>query len=279
MKYAIVVLAVAALTACSSSPAGSGGAPGTGGAGGSAGAGGAGGGGGTDGGAFPTIGPYSTVREDTDDLVYFFPEGIDQEETWPSLVWFNGASGYTEDFNYNGLLESIASWGFVVVGGKSPGMNDAEADQREALLARSADSGDALFGRIDTTRIAVAGHSLGGFQATEVSSAYAVAIAIQGAGTPRGDEAAPTLFMTSEGDEVVDETLVREAFDRAIDAAWFANHATAAHDDPRTDGGVYREPVVAFLRWQLREDPNGAAWFEGEDCVLCADPSWSVDSR
>lgn len=229
------------------------------------------------GGEFPTEGPYTTVREDTDALIYFFPENIDQESTWPSLVWFNGASGYTEDFNYNGLLESIASWGFVVIGGKSPGMNGPESDQRGALLARDADSEDALFGRIDEARIGVAGHSLGGFQTTKESGNYSVAIAIEGAGTPESDEAAPTLFMTSEGDEVVPSSIVREAFERAINQAWFTEHATADHNDPRTDGGVFREPFIAFLRWQLHDDPAGAAWFEGEGCRLCTDPVWSFD--
>ena len=217
--------------------------------------------------------------EDTDDLVYFYPEDIDDEATWPSLVWFNGASGYTDDYNYNEFLESIASWGFIAVGGKSPGMNGPDADQREALLARNDDPEDPLFGRIDDARIALAGHSLGGFQTTEESHAYTVAIAIQGAGTPRGDEAAPTLFMTSEGDEVVDASIVREAFDRAINDAWFANHATVDHEDPRIDGGAYREPVIAFLRWKLRQDATGGAWFEGEDCKLCTDPMWSYDTR
>jgi dienelactone hydrolase len=231
------------------------------------------------GGEFPTVGPYTTVREDTDALIYFFPENIDQASTWPSLVWFNGASGYTEDFNYNGLLESIASWGFVVVGGKSPGMNGPESDQRGALAARDADSEDALFGRIDEARIGVAGHSLGGFQTTKESRNYSVAIAIEGAGTPESDEAAPTLFMTSEGDEVVPSSIVREAFERAINQAWFTEHATAGHNDPRTDGGVFREPSIAFLRWQLHDDPAGAAWFEGEGCRLCTDPVWSFDVK
>lgn len=240
---------------------------------------GTGGGGGNSGasGEFPLEGPYVTVREDTDDLVYFFPEEIEGEETWPSLVWFNGASGYAEDFNYNGLLESIASWGFVVVGGKSAGMNPSEADQRDALLGRNADSADPLFGRVDEDRISVAGHSLGGFQTTVVSALYRVAVAIQGARTPTGSEAAPTLFMTSEADETVDASVIETAFRAAINDAWLANHATADHNDPRTDGGVYREPVIAFLRWQLRQDPAGEAWFVGENCTLCTDPSWSFE--
>jgi hypothetical protein len=85
--------------------------------------------------------------------------------------------------------------------------------------------------------------------------------------------------MTSEGDEVVSSSTVVSAFESAINDAWLANHASANHNDPRTDGGVYREPMVAFLRWQIRNDANGEHWFVGDACVLCVDPSWSFDTR
>jgi dienelactone hydrolase len=240
-----------------------------------------GGGGGTGGSSaeFPTAGPASIVREDTDEFVYFFPAGLDVEADWPALVWFNGASGYQEDFNYNGLLESVASWGFIVIGGKYPGMNPEESDERTELLRRNEDPTDVLFGQVDMARIALAGHSLGGFQTTERSSLYRVAVAIQGAGTPTSSEAAPTLFMTSEGDEVVPSSIVITAFERAVDDAWLAVHNSADHDDPRTDGGVYREPLTAFLRWQLYDDANGASWFVGDACVLCTDADWGYETR
>lgn len=250
--------------------------------GGTAGTGGAGGNGGTGGTGdtgFPAEGPESVLREETDDFVYFFPQSLEAETKWPALVWFNGASGYADDFNYNGLLESVASWGFIVIGGKSSGMNPTETDQRTELLRRNGDPADSLFEQVDQDRIAVAGHSLGGFQTTEVSSAYRVAVAVQGAGTPTTSEAAPTLFMTSEGDEVVSSSVVITAFERAINDAWLANHATVGHNDPRTDGGVFREPLVAFLSWQLRDNANGQRWFVGDACVLCTDPSWSYDTR
>jgi hypothetical protein len=228
---------------------------------------------------FPAEGPYSVVREDADDFVYFFPQDLDVEPVWPALVWFNGASGYTEDFNYNGLLESVASWGFAVIGGKSSGMNPAESDERTELLRRNEDASDVLFGRVDEDGIALAGHSLGGFQTTEISAQYRVAVAVQGAGFPPPSGASPTLFMTSEGDATVSDSAVIDAFERAVNDAWLVNHATASHNDPRTDGGVYREPIVAFLRWQLHDDAGGGSWFSGDGCVLCEDPSWSFDSR
>ena len=229
--------------------------------------------------SFAMEGPHAVLAEETDEFVYFFPEDLGSEESWPSLIWFNGLSGYTDSFNYNGLLESVASWGFVVVGGKSSGMNPSESDQRDELLRRHSDSNDALFGRVDEGRIAVAGHSLGGFQTTEESPKYRVAVALQGAGTPTSEDTPPTLFMTSEGDEVVEPSIVMTAFERANNDAWFANHTTADHEDPRTDGGVYREPMIAFLRWQLHADANGQSWFEGDSCVLCEDSSWSYDER
>lgn len=252
---------------------------GTGGASGAGGGGNGGNGGADSDDAFPLAGPQSVVREDADDFVYFFPQVLATETAWPALVWFNGLSGYAEDFNYNGLLESVASWGFIVIGGKSSGMNGPEADQRTELLRRNSDPDDTLFGKVDEDRIALAGHSFGGFQTTEFSSEYRVAVAVQGAGTPTTSEAAPTLFMTSEGDEVVSSSLVTAAFERAINDAWLSNHASVDHNDPRTDGGVFREPIVAFLRWRLHDDPNGEEWFNGDACVLCIDPSWSFDAR
>jgi dienelactone hydrolase len=238
-----------------------------------------GGGTGGSGAAFPAAGPASVVREETDAFVYFFPDDLDAETVWPALVWFNGASGYQDDFNYNGLLESVASWGFIVIGGKSPGMNPEESDERGELLRRNEDAADLLFGKVDLARIALAGHSLGGFQTTESSSQYRVAVAIQGAGTPTGSETAPTLFMTSEGDEVVPASIVITAFERAIDEAWLAVHASADHNDPRTDGGVYREPLTAFLRWKLYDDDNGASWFVGNACLLCTDADWGYETK
>lgn len=229
--------------------------------------------------AFEEEGPYSVIREDSDQFVYFFPEELDAEADWPALVWFNGASGYTEDYNYNGLLGSVASWGFVVIGGKAPGMGPPEADQRTELLRRNGGSNDALFGQVDEDRIALAGHSLGGFQTTAGSDQYQVAVPIQGAGVPTMTEAAPSLFMTSEADETVDDSTVITAYERAINNAWLANHDSADHEDPRGDGGVYREPMIAFLRWQLHDDPNGALWFTGASCILCEKPSWSFDSQ
>jgi len=55
-----------------------------------------------------------------------------------------------------------------------------------------------------------------------------------------------------------------------------ADRATADHEDPSNDGGVFRESVIAFLGWQFDGDPTGASWFGGEGWALCTDLVWSL---
>ena len=230
--------------------------------------------------AFPPEGPQSIVREDSDDFVYFFPQDLDTGSTWPALVWFNGSSGYAEDFNYNGLLESIASWGFVVIGGKSAGMNGPDADQRTELLRRNADPDDSLFGQVDESLIAVAGHSLGGFQTTDASAQYRVAIAVQGAGTPTTseDRADPLHDLRRRRGR---RCLSRHDSIRARRRRRLARDAcNCGPQRPANRWGRHlREPIVAFLRWQLSGDANGEQWFEGDACVLCTAPAWGFDAQ
>jgi len=42
------------------------------------------------------------------------------------------------------------------------------------------------------------------------------------------------------------------------------------------NGGKFGVVGVAWLKWQLKGDPNAAKLFEGADCGLCTDPQWEV---
>ncbi len=44
------------------------------------------------------------------------------------------------------------------------------------------------------------------------------------------------------------------------------------------NGGEYGRSTVAWLRWQLADDPEFASWFVGPDCTLCENP-WSAQQR
>ena len=47
------------------------------------------------------------------------------------------------------------------------------------------------------------------------------------------------------------------------------------------NGGPYGVAAVAWLKWQLMGDTSatGRGFFVGDNCVICRDSNWQVDSR
>lgn len=47
------------------------------------------------------------------------------------------------------------------------------------------------------------------------------------------------------------------------------------------NGGPFGEVAVAWLRWQLMGDTSasGRGYFVGDDCTICRDSNWEIDSR
>jgi hypothetical protein len=47
------------------------------------------------------------------------------------------------------------------------------------------------------------------------------------------------------------------------------------------NGGPYGVAAVAWLKWQLMDDTSaaGRGFFVGDDCGICQDTNWQVDSR
>ena len=90
----------------------------------------------------------------------------------PLVVLRHGYTSYKE--NMVGWAEHLATRGFVGVSftSRDPNTIDSATDGADMaavttwLLQRAADNASPLFGRIDTTRVAVGGHSAGGAAAT-----------------------------------------------------------------------------------------------------------------
>lgn len=77
----------------------------------------------------------------------------------PIFVW--GCGGGSTPTTYAELLNSVASYGFVVIAETSQ-INDGGAPLRAAIdwmIAEANRDGSALFGKLDTTKIAIGGHS------------------------------------------------------------------------------------------------------------------------
>ena len=52
-------------------------------------------------------------------------------------------------------------------------------------------------------------------------------------------------------------------------------------------GGTYRQPyggaftgtALAWLNWQLKGDEEASKMFLGEDCGLCEDQKWTIETK
>jgi hypothetical protein len=44
-------------------------------------------------------------------------------------------------------------------------------------------------------------------------------------------------------------------------------------------GGEYANVATNWLAWTFKRDSQAAAMFRGEDCSLCTNPAWEVQSK
>ena len=100
----------------------------------------------------------------------WYPADLESSDrSYPMIVACNGTgSGYMEGMTdaagYVAHFEQIASWGFIVVANNESDSHSGESAVKGAklLLEWNNEEGNAFYGKIDTQRIGVTGHSQGG---------------------------------------------------------------------------------------------------------------------
>lgn len=170
-------------------------------------------------------------------------------------------------------------------------------DALDWALAENARPGSPYFGRIDDNQIALSGFSCGGVQA------------LRHAGDPRVD----TLVLMNTGlfnegpSPLPEMDLTKDAlaalhtptlyilggesdiaYANGMDDFQRINHVPVAVANlPVGHGGTYHlenggsaaQVAVNWLQWQLRGDPAARRWFVGENCTLCSDADWTLESK
>ena len=161
-------------------------------------------------------------------------------------------------------------------------------------IAENSRQGSRYYGKLDTTKIAVAGMSCGGVQAIEASVDPRIKTTIvansglmtapttmSGSGKPIPKESlnlmhAPVLYMSGDESDIayananddfekINHIPVFRAYQKGI------GHGGTYHD---TDGGTFGKVALAWLNWQLKGNKEAAKMFQGDKCSLCADPQW-----
>jgi fermentation-respiration switch protein FrsA (DUF1100 family) len=203
---------------------------------------------------------------------------------FPVVVFSHGLS--SEPSAYRDLLAGWASSGIVVAAptfpltrrGSALATEDIENQPADVsfvldqVLALDRTAGDELAGRIDPSRIAVAGHSAGAITTLgllanccadeRVTAAVVLAGTTEGFGVDPAPPGVPTLFVHGTDDEVLPLAEGRAAFEAAEGPKAFLELVQGSHSSPydlRND--VLWPTVLAattdFLSWSLTGDPTG----------------------
>ncbi|MFI5908420.1 cellulose binding domain-containing protein [Dactylosporangium sp. NPDC051541] len=245
---------------------------------------------GTGGGSGPCPAGYETSGSLPNHTIYR-PESLPVQKM-PIFVWGEGGCSANGTASLP-FLREIASHGFLVLASGSP---NGSGSTTAAMMTQSMDwavsenarSGGKYYGKLDTSRIAVAGWSCGGLEAYEVSS----------------DPRVTTTMIFSSGllDDNNDYQLRRLtkpiayfiggsgdiAYGNAMDD-WgklpsglpaFMGNLNVGHGGTytQTNGGEFGRVAVLYLQWRLRGDTTAGANFVGAGCGLCR-TQWTVQQR
>jgi hypothetical protein len=297
-----------------SGSAGTNGGGGSGGATATAGAGSGGGGGAGEAGAGPSLWPPVTDFEAAGTFTAATLTGVGPNSNYtvhypmqpgpngaknPIVGWMSGG-GTTQDLYV--LLPHLASHGFVVVASNSiPGIG-AEIELGKEIIAgidwaiaENERMGSMLFGRLDTTKLASAGYSMGSLATFTIAADPRLTTTVHISGGNFEPERvmnlrAPAAFICgATGDASC--TIVNLDCDIAapqcdvdfmgattpVFYAKFAAGHLGILTPPFTEriGGM----TTAWLRYKLMGDTTLATRFVGADCAYCKDTNWNVQQK
>jgi hypothetical protein len=238
-------------------------------------------------------GPYMPVSSAADGgATVFCPTGGDSDaRTHPILIWDNTA-GISGPSGYQGMLEHLASHGFVVVAAQTPSVEGSEViDALDWIEAENTRVGSAYFGRLDTSKIAAAGHGLGSIATFAAASdpRLSTTLHLSGAtnksiGTghrPIEQLEHPAAFFCDTGGGNIfrsgdQESSCEADFDRARGPVFFATVGGSEQLNlPASVAGA----LVGWLRWQLMGDVAMKDLFVEPTCTLCSRANWSVQQH
>jgi hypothetical protein len=240
-------------------------------------------------------------------LMVFHPTNLDAfptRDTLPVLAWGNGGCGI-DTTRYGGFLSTIASHGFLALGTaaqEGEGRRQATADDLRAAIdwafAENARDGSPLRGKIDTNQVAVMGQSCGGFLSLSLGADPRVdTIGMFNSGVQPPNPNAPAgRFPTTDAIKDLhgpvllingaERDFLTPASHATYDAithvpAFYGARENAGHTATvfHPGGGEYANVAANWLRWQFKKNAEAAKMFVGDDCSLCTNPNWDVESK
>jgi dienelactone hydrolase len=256
----------------------------------------------------PGTGPYPAISEVDPGLpthTVFRPANLEAigGVRLPVLAWANGGCANSPR-GFEPFLAEVASHGFLVIAiGTTPPQQGQTSYKRLAqaidwAAAQNGQAGGKYRGKIDTSKVAVAGQSCGGLQAIEASFDPRVTTTLVcNSGVLNTSSGAPNMPVNTSKDMLAKlHTPMFYMIGGPKDIAY----PNATDDFARIEkvpavmmnldvghGGTYREAnggefgkaAVAWLRWQLKGEQAAKKMFTGADCGFCSGSAWKVEVK
>lgn len=159
------------------------------------------------------------------------------------------------------------------------------------LEREGADPDSRFYQKVDTAHAAAMGMSCGGLMAYGASSDPRVAtVGIWNSGLLQPDESIfaglhSSVIIVTGGESDIAYANGKRDFETmpARVPVFYATYPSVGHGGTynQDNGGAFGVAAVAWLKWQLMNDTSadGAGYFVGDPCNLCARSEWTTDSR
>lgn len=227
----------------------------------------------------------------------------------PIIAWGNGACA-NSPWEHVNFLSEVASHGFLVIaigpmplegqrgGPGGPTKSSLLTDAINWAIAQNSDKASQYYGKLDTTKIAVAGMSCGGLQALEVAPDPRITttmICNSGIlGNPGGgmggmpsltkDHLAklhtPIIYILG-GERDIAYNNGMDDFRRINHVPAFAANLDVGHGGTysRPHGGEFAKVATAWFQWQLKGDKEAAAMFQGDPSGVAKMEGWKAEKK
>lgn len=225
------------------------------------------------------VGKYTATYNGVEQAV-FYPNSITaSSETLPVIAWANG-TGFSYTI-YEKLITKIAEGGYIVVANGETMAADGTAQiaSLDFVISENGNSSSVLYGKVNTSKLAVAGHSQGGRSSVNAAASDSrIVCAISLAGSNFVEEAeklsTPTLFFAGSRDLIVGaERWIVPAYDACKGTAVYVCLTDAGHTACSTNPEAYSGYAIKWFDAWLKNDSSAKSVFQngGE---LSSDSSW-----
>ncbi len=205
----------------------------------------------------------------------------------PVITWGNG-TGATPNM-YSGLLNTVASHGFVVIASNSTNVAQGSPAPMLAgvtwVIDQNSDPTSALYQSIDTTHIGAMGHSQGAMATTTAGADSRITAIAPICGAMTQTLHGPAILLCGGNDTIVPcSGMVQTAYNGIKNQpVMLADYLTGDHGNWMTFGTAALSPVetaaLAWMRVHLMGDTSLRSRFYGADCTLCQDPAWQIQQK